>query len=315
MLLTDYDAWCIMRNRYKDKQLLEIMGLEDLIIDKKQITDTFLEEILKGNVELVKEGKSVSLTQESLKFSSKTKILLYLCGIKAWDLIDGKQDPSKTSISELSQALGILNATMRSLLKELRDNGLVSSDKGKYFVLPKGVLVIKNLIKSEKEKKESTMPSRGARKKRVSKESGRFNIVQKFKENPLPSGYTEEILPILEKASHQDRYLLAIYIAREKIGINGLTASEINILLSEPPLRLPKLYTSNISRDLGKMRKYVTPYRVENDRGFEYRLTSFGETRVIKLIKEFEKKLEKKYFHGQRRAFENYKSADRISAR
>lgn len=270
------------------------MGLKDLIVDKKQLTEAFLEKILKNNIELIKESKGVNLTKKSLKFSNKTKVLLYLCGKKAWELIDESKEEYKTSISELSQTLGVLNNTMRSILKGLKDDGLVFSEKGKYHVSSKGALFVQNLIETEEKKEKPIVYTKKGGKKRVPRNIGRPNIIQKFREKSLSSEYVEEILPILEKSKHQDRYLLAIYISQQKMEINSLTASEINILLSEPPFKLPKLHTSNISRDLGKMRKFVTPYKVENGFSFEYRITSFGEKRVKDLIRKYKEELTKK---------------------
>ena len=270
------------------------MGLKDLIISKKQITEDLLERIIKGNVELIGETKGVNLTRKALKFSSKTKVLLYLCGKQAWEWIDKSQEKYKTSISELVQELGILNTTVRSLLKGLKDDGLVFSDKGKYHVLPKGILLVQNLIEVEGKKEKPLTYTRKRGKKKISRIVGRPDITRQFREKPLSPEYVEEILPILEKSKHQDRYLLALYIAQEKMGIKGLTSPEINILLSEPPLKLPPLYPSNISRDLGKMRKLVTPYKTKGGPGLEYRLTSFGEKRVKDLIKKPKKELKEK---------------------
>lgn len=262
------------------------MPLKDLIISKKQITEDLLERIIKGNVELIDETKGVNLARKALKFSNKTKTLLYLCGKEAWDLIDKSQEKYKTSINELVQELGILNATVRSLLKGLKDNGLVFSDKGKYHILPKGILLVQGLIEVEGKKEKPDTYTRKKGKKEISRIVGRPDVIQQFREKPLSPEYVEEILPILEKSKHQDRYLLALYITQEKMGINGLTSPEVNILLSEAPLKLPSLYPSNISRDLSKMRKLVTPYKTKGGSSLEYRLTSFGERRVKDLIRK-----------------------------
>lgn len=265
------------------------MALKDLITSKKKITDALLEKILKSNVELMAETKGVNLTGRTLKFSNKTKVLLYLCGKKAWELIDKSQEKYKTSISELVQALGILNSTMRSLLKGLRDDGLVFSEKGKYFVLPKGVLLVQNLIERESKKEKPVILKKYKRERVIV----RPDVINKIREAPLSPDYVEEILPIIESSKYQDRYLLALHITKEKVGINGLMPSEINFFLSEPPLNFPRMYTSNVSRDLGKMRKLVTAYGIKGGIAFEYRLTTFGERRVKELI-EKHKEISKK---------------------
>ena len=64
------------------------MALADLIVTNKVLSEDIIENILKGKVELIQEEHKVFLTREALGFPNRLKILLYLTGAKAWELID-----------------------------------------------------------------------------------------------------------------------------------------------------------------------------------------------------------------------------------
>lgn len=262
------------------------MALQDLIVNQKQISEDLLEKILKGKVELVKETYGVNLIRESQRLSNKTKILLFLCGKKAWELIEGKK--FDVSINEL-ELLGINSSSIRGTLKELKDENMACSDKDhKYSILPKGIYFLEELS-SKHELPNTAKIQTSAKKKSVRRGvSGRSDVIQKLEEiNKLPQNFIEKILSIFGRINHQEKYLLAIYVATEELKLTGLTPSEINFVLTEPPIRLQKFHVSNISRDLGKL-KIVIPYPA--GKGFEYRLTTEGLQTAKRLLEESNQK-------------------------
>lgn len=125
------------------------MALEDLIIDRKQISKELLEKLLKGKVELIKENKGVNLTKLGNSFSNKIQVLLYLCGKKAWELLVSEE--IRNSIKELEKNLGIKGNTLRPILKELKDSYQVEAEKGKYRILSKGVFELERGLQQEPE--------------------------------------------------------------------------------------------------------------------------------------------------------------------
>src|SRR3989344_7227183 len=96
------------------------MALQDLVINNKQISAELVENLLKGRVELIQEGKKVSLTKEGMSLSNKGKILLLLAGGKAWELLGGETWSS--SPGDMQEFLGIPGNTLRPILKELADS-------------------------------------------------------------------------------------------------------------------------------------------------------------------------------------------------
>ncbi|MFA6393689.1 MAG: hypothetical protein WCW25_02350 [Patescibacteria group bacterium] len=113
------------------------MALKNLIINNTEVTEDLLDKVLTGNVNLVKQGNSVVLTQQSNKLPNRERILLYLCGKEAWKLLE--KNEILVSLFELEKNLGIKGNTLRPILKSLKDEYKVESQKGKYFILPQGI--------------------------------------------------------------------------------------------------------------------------------------------------------------------------------
>ena len=153
------------------------MSLEDLIIDHKQISKELLEKLLVGRVELIKEDEGVNLTRISNNYSNKTRVLLYLCGKKAWEFLNSRG--VNTSIEELQKNLGIPGNTIRPILKELKDSYQVESEKGKYKILPKGIFELEKIIehKSEGEKTNATKTKKADKSSRQVSKSEYINML------------------------------------------------------------------------------------------------------------------------------------------
>lgn len=269
------------------------MALKDLIVDQKQISHDMVENILKTRVELIKETKGVNLTKTGQKYGNKTKVLLILCGKKAWELLESSSTKITTSIDELVQSLGINSSTLRGVLKDLKDDSLANAENSKYYITPKGVSQLEEWIKVDLSslKPSSTSPSNNGPKK-TSRSFGRVVILENFRNASSKKEYLEYIenlYPVWGKLTNPQKYLLAIYIAQEKMGVEAVTPGEINFLLSERPINLGKFYNTNISRDLGQMREFVLSVPAKDTQGFPYRLTRKGEDKVKHLITEASK--------------------------
>jgi len=205
------------------------MALENLIIDRKQISKELLEQLLKGRVGLIKEKQGVSLTKLGHSYSSKIRVLLFLCGKKAWELLTSKE--IRVSIGEIEKNLGIKGNTLRPLLKNLKDSYRVESEKGKYRILPKGIFELEKEFEEEvKERKEETKTGiKVQRKKGLKKKFSRSEFISKlyrqgfFKEHKKLSEIKNELqrLGVTTKLSSLPPYLLPLVrkgmLARKKI--------------------------------------------------------------------------------------------------
>lgn len=125
------------------------MTLKDLIITKQQISEALVENVLKGRVELIQDGNEILLTKESINFPNKIKILLFLAGGKAWELLDSIS--LSFSPGEIGVKLSIPGNSLRPLLRELSNSFLVGNDKGRYQITPKGVYELERMLKTTTE--------------------------------------------------------------------------------------------------------------------------------------------------------------------
>jgi hypothetical protein len=121
------------------------MALEDLVVSHEKISRELIEGILKGRVELIREGKKVVLTKEAHARGNRARVLLYLAGGRAWELLDDKAAWSASSES-MEEILAIPGNTLRPILKDFRDKFLVKSEGGKYQILPKGIIDLESQL-------------------------------------------------------------------------------------------------------------------------------------------------------------------------
>jgi len=203
------------------------MALEDLIIDHKQISKELLEKLLAGRTELIKENEGVNLTRISNNYSNKTRVLLYLCGKKAWELLSSNK--VNASIEELQKNLGITGNTIRPILKELKDSYQAESEKGKYRILPKGVFELEKTIEHEdgKERINKTKPQKGDKSSRQVSKSEYINKLHNegyFKEPRKMTDIMNELkkLGVSIKLTSLPPYLLPL-VRKRKLNREQIT--------------------------------------------------------------------------------------------
>lgn len=161
------------------------MALKDLIVTNQQISEDLIENVLKGKVELIQEGHIIILTKQGSAFPNRIKILLFLAGGKAWELLDSAG--LSFSPGAIEEALNIPGNSLRPLLKELSDNYLTRNDKGKYQITSKGIYELEIELKAIEENQEKN-GDKGLRKKTLNKS------VKYTKGAPLKSGAIDELI-------------------------------------------------------------------------------------------------------------------------
>lgn len=221
------------------------MALQDLVIDNQQISTEIIEGLLKGRVNLIQEGRMVHLTKEGMCFPNKTKILLFLAGGKAWELLDSEGWNSLPSIME--EILGIPGNTLRPVLKELADNFLVKSEKGKYQILSKGIYELEAIMRKPKGKGSTVQKSNSNHKKTVSD--------KKSVSGPSKSKAIEELI-------NGDYFSVPRDLSeiQTELGRRGITVK----LTSLPSYLLPLVRSITLNRDYKvkgqrKVWAYVSP--------------------------------------------------------
>lgn len=156
----------IKRFNYDNNQTIDIMALQDLIINNKQISTELIENLLKGRVELIQEGKKVGLTKEGMNLSNKGRVLLFLAGGKAWELLDSNTWSSSPAV--MQEFLGIPGNTLRPILRELADEFFVKSEKGKYQILSKGIYELESMIENKRGRKSDILDNDSRLSKSIS---------------------------------------------------------------------------------------------------------------------------------------------------
>lgn len=198
------------------------MALEDLIIDHKQISKELVEKVLKGRVELIKDSQGVLVTKSGNSLSSKIKVLLLLCGKKAWSLLTSEE--VLTSIEEIEKNVGIKGNTLRPLLKDLKDLYMVESEKGKYKILPKGIFELENEFEHKLENTEDKEGFVNHKRKTLKKDFSRSESINKlyeqgfFKEPKTAEDIKNELgkMGAITKLSSLPPYLLPL-VRKEKL--------------------------------------------------------------------------------------------------
>jgi hypothetical protein len=143
------------------------MALKDLILNKEQVSEELIENILKGRVDLVEEGSKIVLRREADNFSNRNKILLFLAGGMAWEIIEGKE--WRCSPKNMEESIGIPGNSLRPILMTLAGGYLVNATGGKYKIMPRGISTLQGIIDGTTE--QSKKVAKSTKKKTGSNET------------------------------------------------------------------------------------------------------------------------------------------------
>jgi len=131
--------------------------------------------------------------------------------------------------------------------------------------------VLRDLI--QEAKKEAPAPAKPARK--VARSEAAENPVEAFLTNPVNATPYSKVFGARGKLV--EKSLGVLKLARDELGIDGLTAPQISEILVKK-FRVAKVYRQNVSRDLGSATEFVT--RLKTDDEYKYLLMTAGEKRL-----------------------------------
>lgn len=214
------------------------MALKDLVITNKQVSEDLIENILKGKVELLQDGNKIILTRESSIFPNKVKILLFLVGGKAWELLGSAS--LSFSPGEIEAALNIPGNSLRPLLKELSDNFFASNNKGKYQITFKGVYELEAMLKTISGNDEGGSHNNRSGKKTLSKSP------RSTKAAPSKSGAIDELINEGYFSEFRDNQEILA-----ELGRRGITIKSTSL----PSFLLPLLRKKVLTRDYKEKNK------------------------------------------------------------
>jgi DNA-directed RNA polymerase specialized sigma24 family protein len=108
-------------------------SLDDLIVDEEQLNESLLTEIVAPHAGIASESGDFVPTGEftDLKSDAQTAVVL-LHRKAAFEL--GLADEEGATPSQISQASGINHNTVKTAVRELDEEGIVSNDGGSYTI-------------------------------------------------------------------------------------------------------------------------------------------------------------------------------------
>lgn len=250
-------------------------SLEDFLIDTEEVNRERLAEVLDPYlIGIDKDKGAVILNTKNLQnLSSVNKVLCFLLAIKAAFLLD-KRKNDQASWKEVCEATGMPGGTVRPVLGQLKEAGMLSGESGNYNV-PNHVLHLINFDEKLVSQNAKDRPSKrkSANQTGVEKRPGTLELDS--------TSFQPYIEHLSRPGFYLERSLLVLKLARDA-GKDGLSPNDIESILTEF-VRQP-ISNKNISYALGKKGKAALyTMRSKNGKAYVYRLTPQGE----KVIEEF----------------------------
>jgi hypothetical protein len=138
--------------------------------------------------------------------------------------------------------------------------------------------ILKDLILEAKKS-----PPKGAkREKRPIPSEGGEDPVQIFLTSVVDERTYSKLFA--SKGKLVDKSIAVLQLARDVLGIDGLTASQISEILTKK-YRVAKVHRQNVSNDLRKATDYV--HRIQSGSDYKYLLMSTGEEHLKDLVGQY----------------------------
>jgi len=258
----------------KKQKLSEVIVSDELNID-------LLLEIIKKFIKVNPNKNQVIPLPDFLKLNSKNAVIITLLGFKLLKELKAKEIEA-AGPKEVAANSGLNLSTVKNTLRDLGEERLAISTKGKYSVPNYLLYILKDKFATLK--LEELPHKTGKRKIERGKKIDFFRINKILESNP--EKFAEPFYEFLtvKKGEYFKKSLILIKLSREKFSIDGLTTAEITKLLKDY-LRVPMIYQSNISTALGAKgtSKYLFKEPTKSKKVFIYKLTKFGEDLVKNL--------------------------------
>lgn len=261
-------------------------GLEDLYI-KKEVNKAVLIELLKSYLRIDRENKQICLLPDFSNLNYKGGIIIVLLGMKALH-IEKMRETETVGPTEISKISKINKSTVKNALRELAEEKIVISEKGKYMI-PN--FVIESLVKKLEDLKKISSRKRISERKRKGPSVDISKIEQILKLSPEEFAGQFYVFLTEKPGKYLEKALIVLKLAMDKCKIDGLTAGEITKILQEH-LRVPKVYHPNITTALGSKTasKYIFKQPTKSKKVYLYKLTKPGEDFVNNINLQLEEK-------------------------
>lgn len=119
------------------------MPLSDLVIKTADIQEAAVEAVVRNYFTYSEDGEILVSNKDFYALPGETKISTYLVAIAGRQFLGLNQPPLAVDGMELSKQLNLKYNSVRAYLSQLRKQGLVIGEGGKYKVSMQGLLNLK----------------------------------------------------------------------------------------------------------------------------------------------------------------------------
>lgn len=256
--------------------------LSNLIV-KDDLNEEVLSSILDRFIRIKADSSKIITLPDFSKLKTKDAMLMLLLGFKAIKLL-GLRENENAGPKELHIISGINLSTIKSALRDLESENLISSEKGKYSV-PNFLL---HSLKDHFSKLELGDQKKNTPKRRRSAKLDLSRIDVFLKSKPSESFQKFYEMLIQEKGKYLLKCLIVLHIAKEKLNITSLSAGEITYILKDF-IGVPMIHQSNITTALGARDSTRYIFKDKDEKGkYLYKLNAKGEEFINQSLSEYE---------------------------
>jgi DNA-binding transcriptional regulator YhcF (GntR family) len=248
---------------------------------KKELDFEGLKEILAPYLRIDPENKQIYLLPDFSKLRYKDGVIIVLLGIKALKEAKLRNDEliGPTEVVSISK---INPSTVKNALRELVEERIAVSEKGKYMIPNFVIEFLRERFRKLKEKKKEEYRKISTKRRGRHINIARIDKILKLSPEEFAGKFYDFL--VKTKGNYLKKALVVITLAKEKCGIDGLTAAEITKILQEH-IRVPRIHHPNITTALGSRAasEYVYKLPTKSKKVYLYKLTKSGEDFVNKI--------------------------------
>jgi hypothetical protein len=128
-----------------------VAGLDDLLIDREQVNEELLREVLLPYIGIDADRKEIVPKQQWNSLNADRKVLIYLLARKAMVVLPTVQLEIEGALpKDIEDSTGIPGGTLRPKLRNLKRLGLLTQDReGRYYVPSHALSQMNELLKED----------------------------------------------------------------------------------------------------------------------------------------------------------------------
>ena len=122
------------------------MALRNLTLNKSQLTEKQIEDIVGDYIRYDTDVREVVLLPAAFSLSNRLRVLVYLVALAGWQFLVEDPVANEATPAQIELSVRVVGGTLRPILKDLKDTGLVSVGGRKYAARVAALPTIKERI-------------------------------------------------------------------------------------------------------------------------------------------------------------------------